>query len=597
MSENSINIHNTSLNSLFMKHLYFPTILISLIFLSSCSEAIESPSKHYTTYNTQWGNITIKDTLLATIEWDRSSDLSFRAAGIISEITVEPGDTIKKWDILAVLGNRESAIQVGALKTIESELKNLSNTTLDIKWWTEGIADATDKLYSERIKSLDTQIKSLENTLNKATQNLSNQTGSVAATLKTYATDLDRITTSMLYEWDRILGISTNFEYANDGWENYLWTRIGNSKAAAEDAWNALYAVRGKIRTYTESGAKITDTDTAIEDIARTYLASRMMVTNMNTMLHNSVVWGGLAQERLDGWLAQWSGLGADSQRSEASYITWKNSVLWLIQATGGDGTVAEKDLITLELELETLKQWKETLLAERQAKLREIQTNIYTIDSKKWEVSLQIAETRMNAALAGESSQYNIIRAPYDGIILEKYSEVGMVAGAGVPIFRVTSNKSKLVKTYIDNSMYQYAIGSTLSVVLERDAEVTYTGTVTLVQEQRDPLYNKNYAEIRVGWDVALWEKVRILLERKKWTTENGILIPLASIITRFGPPWVYAIENSVARFVLIDILASDTWYAEVNWLTDGVEIIVEGKENIYDGEMLAKKETLSGE
>ena len=34
-----------------------------------------------------------------------------------------------------------------------------------------------------------------------------------------------------------------------------------------------------------------------------------------------------------------------------------------------------------------------------------------------------------MSAALAGESTEYNIIRAPYDGIILNKYTEVGMVA------------------------------------------------------------------------------------------------------------------------------------------------------------------------
>lgn len=137
---------------------------------------------------------------------------------------------------------------------------------------------------------MDTQIKSLENTLNKARQNLSNQTGSVAATLKTFATDVDRISTSMLYEGDKILGITTNFEYSNDGWEDYLGTRIGNSRVSAEDAWNALYAERGKIRVYTESGATITDTDKALQEISSAYTAMRMMTTRMNTMLQNSVV-------------------------------------------------------------------------------------------------------------------------------------------------------------------------------------------------------------------------------------------------------------------------------------------------------------------
>jgi len=48
----------------------------------------------------------------------------------------------------------------------------------------------------------------------------------------------------MLYEGDKILGITTNFEYANNGWEPYLGTRVGNSMSLAEDDWNTLYAIR-----------------------------------------------------------------------------------------------------------------------------------------------------------------------------------------------------------------------------------------------------------------------------------------------------------------------------------------------------------------
>jgi hypothetical protein len=113
------------------------------------------------------------------------------------------------------------------------------------------------------------------------------------------------------------------------------------------------------------------------------------------------------------------------------------------------------------------------------------------------------------------------------------------------------------------------------------------------MIQKQKDPLYNKNYIEIKIDGELTLWEKVQVLLERKKWTTENGILIPLSSIITRFGPPGIYILRDNKAVFQHIDILASDMWYAEVNWLTEWVEIIVDGKENIYDGELLQKGET----
>jgi multidrug resistance efflux pump len=110
-----------------------------------------------------------------------------------------------------------------------------------------------------------------------------------------------------------------------------------------------------------------------------------------------------------------------------------------------------------------------------------------------------------MDVALAGESTEYNIIRAPYDGIILEKYSEVGMVAGAGIPILRVTSNKSKVIKTYIDNALYNYDIASIIRITSEKETQKTYTGKVLMIQKQKDPLYNKNYIEIKIDGELTL--------------------------------------------------------------------------------------------
>lgn len=61
---------------------------------------------------------------------------------------------------------------------------------------------------------------------------------------KTYLSDTERIMTQMLYEADKILGITTNFQYANDSWEPYLGTRVGNSKSLADNEWGATYALR-----------------------------------------------------------------------------------------------------------------------------------------------------------------------------------------------------------------------------------------------------------------------------------------------------------------------------------------------------------------
>lgn len=560
-------------------------ILSSLLVLTSCSETAIKTKKYYSTYQTQSGNITIQDDIIATVEWNKTSSLAFRSAGIIEDILVSPGDHVKKWQIIARLGNQEGSIQNAGLINIQKELQNLEKTTSIVQGGIASTSNATSKLYDERIRWLDTNIASLENTLEQAKQKLSNQTSSLGVTFETFANDFDRVATSMLYEGDKILGITTNFERTNDGWEPYLGTRVGDSKSLANNDWNILYTLRGKIRTYTETGSRIPDITVAINDLKNAYIWTRSFAKSMNYMLQNSVVGGGLAEETLNTWISKWNWLSADNQGSESSFNTWKNGILDLTSTNGSGSAAADKNIVSLQLELTSLKQSKSTLVAEKQAKLKEIQSNISALDSKKWEISVQIEQSQMNASLARESLEYSIITAPFEGIILEKYLEEGMVIGAGIPLLRISSTDGKIAKIYIDNSTYGYHIDDTLMVIGEKKS---YTGTISLIQSQKDPLHNKNYAEISVEWNLAIGEKIHIHLERKRLNGQNGTIIPLASIINRYGPPGVYTIENNIAKFQLVEILSSDLEFAEVIWIPDSAKIITDGKENIYDGELL---------
>jgi multidrug resistance efflux pump len=64
-----------------------------------------------------------------------------------------------------------------------------------------------------------------------------------------------------------------------------------------------------------------------------------------------------------------------------------------------------------------------------------------------------------MSTALAKESIEYNYIRAPFDGIILEKHFEEGMNIGAGTPLLKISTRDSIMIKTYIDNTLYTYKV------------------------------------------------------------------------------------------------------------------------------------------
>lgn len=109
---------------------------------------------------------------------------------------------------------------------------------------------------------------------------------------KTYLSDTERIMTQMLYEADKILGITTNFQYANDSWEPYLGTRVGNSQSLANNEWNSTYSLRGDLRARIEKSKTINLINPAedFEFITKSYEQSRKLADAMLYMLQNSVV-------------------------------------------------------------------------------------------------------------------------------------------------------------------------------------------------------------------------------------------------------------------------------------------------------------------
>ncbi|MDQ7023821.1 MAG: hypothetical protein Q9M97_10150 [Candidatus Gracilibacteria bacterium] len=70
----------------------------------------------------------------------------------------------------------------------------------------------------------------------------------------------------------------------------------------------------------------------------------------------------------------------------------------------------------------------------------------------------------------------------------------------------------------------------------------------------------------------------------------ENTI-IPNNAIISKFGLPAVYVLENGKATLQNIKILKMGEKQSEVSGIKSLDIIITSGKENIYDGEVLENK------
>lgn len=164
-------------------------------------------------------------------------------------------------------------------QTIIALSDSLTNYDLAIKQARNGItlqeANATTSLVN-----LDNQISSAQSQYDKAVlaynqlnagndlkydnvvQKNKDQLKTYNDAYRNYLVAIDGMATQYLYDADLILGMTSENQYRNNSFENYLGVANGVGRSKSEDEWNKTYAMRGEIRKLLDANKNFTDGDT-----------------------------------------------------------------------------------------------------------------------------------------------------------------------------------------------------------------------------------------------------------------------------------------------------------------------------------------------
>ncbi len=436
------------------------------------------------------GRITASSSLTLSAQW----------AGDIAKINVKEWQSVKAGTVIATLKDTVNNYDLRysqALNTIKIQNATIDTTKINLsqavdaaKIGFERARQTYETLNGKNALAYDTLVNTNSKTLDGYNESY-----------KTYLSDAERIMTSMLYEADKILGITTNFEYANDSFEPYLWTRVGDSRALANIEWNSTYAERGDLRARIEK-PKIINISSPEEDlnlISRKFEQARRLADAMLYMLQNSVIWGGLPQELLTGWVTFWNGQRASIQSSEGGYNAWRVQTLTFlkgyrnaesatklafasltrpltsdeqflidgnseIKVTYENMRIDLKDKIeNARLSFEQAKKSYDTALAIKSATLIQLDAN-----RENAKISLSQAER--------DASKLRVI-APINGTVSRVIANVGQSVSVGSPIVEFTSNQPQIT---IDIEPSLVASLSVWQSVIVLVAERTLNGIIT---------------------------------------------------------------------------------------------------------------------
>jgi multidrug resistance efflux pump len=614
------------------KILILITILIVSSLLTSCwNEDEQVQKKYYSTGSVFSGSIDLSNSYNWYIMWDQMVNLATKVWWRVTGVYFKEWDFVNKWDLLVELDSGEA-------KSWFSAADNVVNTLLEMK-------KSTNDMFDQQIQSMEAkveQVRSWEKWLQNWLEDTITITNAQLQTAKTWVetakANLDHtilvldtkkthiydnskeaivwsiiLDTNIINFVDEILWITDDNKDKNDSYEDYLSAKKTSNLTEAKLQFNKTYDLFNEYKDFYDNEIELKDPsketiliglnkwetlaeefknllsitydviDSSIENV---YFPSSTINTLKNTI---STFWNNIESSLLTvsweyilwlKWSRQWLDdfdkaytmqvdlLEKQLLLAENTYNQYEAMSKWQIREVSTKADVSSSQLTEILAWLEWLKKQKESTINEIQAKINE------AVWQRNW------AWVMIN--------NWKII-SPIDWIIMSKNVEIGQVVWWGMPLLSVSNEDNLEVNILVWEDLAK-KINLWDEVYLEIDwLKEQVIWTITNVLSSKDMITKKVWVEISLKnvWNnIQVWSYAKITF-KNIWNI-NSIIIPNSSIISKFMIPWVYLLEDKVVKFKNIEIINGNDSFSEIKWLNVWDTIIINGKENIWDWEIL---------
>lgn len=576
-----------------MKTKFLIAAALAATVLASCGKEAETPKKRLSFATSETGTVASSEGTVAVVRGKNVADLSFKAPGRVSSLSVNVGDRVEKGQLLATVDNREAEISAAGYAGSAGDLDAVTAAVLAIGDSTRALAESRAQVSAADVKTAETgktlaardlelAKKNLENsrlTLSGSALSAAERVTAAEQSLSLAKTQLDN-TTSLLSEQesslrssalaslagafvtarsgrdfaDGIIGVTEENRHKNDAFENYLGAKDSSTMSRADTAFRAFNgSYEETYAWYYANVAGKTDVsfDVAKEALSRaskTLVLEREALHALKSVLEKTVESTYLDvsaistyEQKTDSLLSNLessilspNGGGVDGVKSAIASFE-KNRELQLSSlrdavklaetslelAKSGktvSGSDDKRNLDALEIAVRVkedgvaiAEQNYQKALAGAEAAQREMDAKVKESEAQASEARAKKREVETGLALSSERAGYSEIRAPFSGIVTEKYADVGATVASGMPVLQVSDTENPKVEFSFDSSVSGLSVGSAVPLESVKTGEA-FTGTVLVLAESDSFETSKRKAEVSVPKNAAaIGDRVRI--------------------------------------------------------------------------------------
>lgn len=215
-------------------------------------------------------------------------------------------------------------------------------------------------------------------------------------------------------------------------------------------------------------------------------------------------------------------------------------------------------------------------------AQLEAVQAKQEQLRQRKKVLLAKKEQIKADLKKASAYLSYTYLKAPVDGVILQKFVDEGNLVSPQTPVFRIGAYPLK-VKAYIDSTYAsKVKVGQHLPVKV---GNLKLTGIVTEVEGSADPVSHKFGVELKLEPAPGIIPGAYATVEIP--ATERERLVIPASAVRRVGAlEYVFVVENGVARLRLVKTGEKVGGKVTVlSGLRKGETVVVSGVGKLKDG------------
>ncbi len=199
------------------------------------------------------------------------------------------------------------------------------------------------------------------------------------------------------------------------------------------------------------------------------------------------------------------------------------------------------------------------------------------------------LQQARAQVALLKQQLADTVIRAPFEGVVADRFAEAGAMAGAGTPVVRiVTVDRLFFEATLPELLLRDVKVGMPVEVrvdafpnrVFEGRVEAIYPAVADQARNLRIRVSITNPADLPLK--AGLFARGEIKLREYR----NVPLTPKLALLEKGGDTRVFVVQDGVAKQRKLRVIATNTEVVYAEGVQPGEVVVVRGQDLLSDGQ-----------